>query len=102
MKGLFDLEVEKRNFDDKNKAFEDLLLHVSSYVDFNKFLVDRFKGIMLNNNPRPWTGKELNEMAGSDKCNCPIRKGLITWTGNFNCPSQQEICDRGEELLSWL
>ena len=102
MKGLFNLEVEKRNFDDKNKAFDDLMLHVSTYVEFNNFLVDRFKGIMLNNNPSPWTGKELNDMAGNNKCNCPIRQELITWTGNFNCLSQQVICERGVDLLSLL
>ena len=57
---------------------------------------------MLSNNSKPWTGKELNEMTGKDKCNCPIRKGLINWTGKIYCPSQQEICDKGEELLALI
>ncbi len=57
---------------------------------------------MLSEKPSPWTGKELNELTGEDKCNCSIRKGLINWTGNNKYPSQQEICDKGEELLSSL
>ena len=43
-----------------------------------------------------------DELTGEDKCNCSIRKGLIHWTGKTKCPSQQEICDRGEELLPLL
>tara|TARA_B100000700_G_C14798580_1_gene739403 strand:- start:147 stop:320 length:174 start_codon:yes stop_codon:yes gene_type:complete len=57
---------------------------------------------MIDDNPTPWTGRELNDFVGLDKCNCAIRKGLITWTGKINCPSQQEICDRGDELLALL
>ena len=54
---------------------------------------------MLSSSSTPWTGKELNEISAFSKCNCPIRKGLIDWTGLIDCPSQQEICDKGEELL---
>ena len=54
---------------------------------------------MLSDKPTPWTSRELNELTGNDKCNCLIRKGLITWTGKKECPSQQEICDKGEKLL---
>ena len=54
---------------------------------------------MLSDEPSPWTGTELNELTSEDKCNCSIRKGLIHWTGKTECPSQQEICDKGEELL---
>ena len=54
---------------------------------------------MLSENATPWTGEELNDLTGDDKCNCPIRKGLINWTGKKECPSQQEICDKGEELV---
>ena len=57
---------------------------------------------MLSDKPIPWTGKELNELTAGDKCNCSIRKGLINWTGKTECPSQQEICDKGEELLPFL
>ena len=48
------------------------------------------------------SGKELNDLVGDDKCNCPIRKGLINWTGITDCPSQQEICDKGEKLLALI
>ena len=57
---------------------------------------------MLNENPTPWSGKELNDLLDNDKCNCPIRKGLIHWTGKIDCPSQQEICEKGEKLLPLL
>ena len=102
MKGLFDLEIEKRKFEDKNQAFDEFFKHVQTYVDLDQFHADRFKEIMINAKPNPWTGKELNAISSNDKCNCPIRKGLINWTGKRNCPSQQEICDKGEKLLSFV
>ena len=99
MRGVFDKEVEKRNFDDKYKAFEDLFQSIQVYDQLSKSFADRLQEIMLSDNATPWTDKELNELTGSDKCNCSIRKGLIKWTGKIECPSQQEICDKGEELL---
>jgi len=100
MRGVFDKELEKRNFNDRADAFDDFLQSVQLYDQLNKSFSDRLKEIMLSDKPSPWTGKELNELTGDNKCNCSIRKGLITWTGNKECPSQQEICDKGEELLS--
>ena len=100
MRGVFYKELEKRNFDDKSKAFEDFLQSVEVFDDLNKSFSDRLREIMLSDKPNPWTGKELNELTGEDKCNCSIRKALINWTGKIECPSQQEICDKGEELLS--
>ncbi len=102
MRGLFEKELEKRNFDDKSEAFDDFLKSVQLYDQFNKSFSDRLKEIMLSDKPSPWTGKELNQLTGEDKCNCAIRKGLIHWTGIIECPSQQEICDKGEELLSFF
>ncbi len=99
MKGVFDNEIEKRNYDDKSEAFDDFLQSVQVYDGLNKSFSDRLKEIMLSDKPSPWTGSELNELTGEDKCNCSIRKGLIHWTGKTECPSQQEICDKGEELL---
>ena len=100
MRGIFYKEVEKRNYDDKTLAFEDLLHSVQAFGELKKSFSDRLKEIMLSDKPSPWTGKELNELTGEDKCNCSIRKGLIRWTGITKCPSQQEICDKGDELLS--
>ena len=100
MRGVFYKELEKRNFDDKFDAFDDFFQSVKVFDEFNKSFSDRLKEIMLSDNPSPWTASELNELTGSDKCNCSIRKGLIKWTGVIECPSQQEICDKGEELLS--
>ena len=99
MRAVFDQELEKRNYDDKSEAFDDFLQSVKVFVGLNKSFSDRLKEIMLSDKPSPWTGRELNELTGEDKCNCSIRKGLIHWTGKIECPSQQEICDKGEELL---
>jgi len=100
MRGVFYKELEKRNFDNKSEAFEDFLKSLQVYDEVDKSFSDRLKEIMLSDKPSPWTGEELNELTGKDKCNCLIRKGLINWTGKTECPSQQEICDKGEELLS--
>ncbi|WP_413391213.1 hypothetical protein [Prochlorococcus marinus] len=100
MRGVFDKELQKRNFDNKSEAYEDFLQSLQVYDELNKSFSDRLKEIMLSDKPSPWTGEELNELTGKDKCNCLIRKGLINWTGKTECPSQQEICDKGEELLS--
>ena len=99
MRGVFYKELQKRNFDNKSEAFEDFLQSLQVYDELNKSFSDRLKEIMLSYKPSPWTGRELNELSGGDKCNCSIRKGLIRWTGKTECPSQQEICDKGEELL---
>ena len=100
MRGVFYKELQKRNFDNKSEAFEDFLQSLQVYDELNKSFSDRLKEIMLSDKPSPWTGEELNELTGKDKCNCVIRKGLINWTGKTEFPSQQEICDKGEELLS--
>ena len=99
MRAVFDKELEKRNYNDKSEAFDDFLQSVQVFDGLNKLFSDRLKEIMLSDKPSPWTGRELNELTGEDKCNCSIRKGLIRWTGKTECPSQQEICDKGEELL---
>ena len=99
MRAVFDKELEKRNYDDKSEAFDDFLQSVQVFDGLNKLFSDRLKEIMLSDKPSPWTGRELNELTGEDKCNCSIRKGLIHWTGKTECPSQQEICDKGVELL---
>ena len=99
MRAVFDKELEKRNYDDKSEAFDDFLQSVQVFDGLNKSFSDRLKEIMLSDKPSPWTGRELNELTGDNKCNCSIRKGLIHWTGKTECPSQQEICDKGEELL---
>ena len=100
MRGVFYKELDKRKFDDKDDAFDDFLKSLHVFDELNKPFSDRLKEIMLSDKPSPWTGRELNELTGGDKCNCSIRKGLINWTGVTECPSQQEICDKGEELLS--
>ena len=99
MRAVFDKELEKRNYDNKSEAFDAFFKSVQVYDGLNKSFSDRLKEIMLSDKSSPWTARELNELTGEDKCNCSIRKGLIHWTGKTECPSQQEICDKGEELL---
>ena len=101
MRGVFEKEVEKRNFNDKKEAFDDFFKHLEAYEKPDEAFTDRLKDILLSDDPNPWTGKELNDLI-DDKCNCAIRKGLINWTGKINCPSQQEICDKGEKLLALI
>ena len=100
MRGVFYKELETRNFDDKSEAFDDFLHSLKAFDELDKPFPDRLKEIMLSDKPTPWTGKELNEFTCQDKCNCAIRKALINWTGKIECPSQQEICDKGEELVA--
>ena len=102
MRGVFDKELEKRNFDNKYEAYKDLIQAIQGHNQLSQSFSERLEEIMLSDNPKPWTGKELNELSGDDKCNCLIRKGLINWTGKTECPSQQEICDKGEELLAFF
>ena len=102
MRGLFREEVKKRNFDDSNDAFNELYENIEYFDQLNEFFYDRLKEVILSDKLNFLTGKELNELTDSNKCNCPIRKGLINWATIINCPSQQEICDKGEELLSYL
>ena len=102
MRGVFDKEVEKSNFNDKFDAYDDLVAHIQVFDQLTNTFADRLREIMIEDNPAPWTGKELNDLTGQAKCNCSIRKGLINWTGKTNCPSQQEICDKGEELLPFF
>ena len=99
MRGVFYKELKKRDFDNKAEAFDEFLKVVQKFNELDNSFSDRLKEIMLSDNPIPWTGKELNELTHYNKCNCVIRKGLINWTGFMECPSQQEICDKGEELL---
>ncbi len=99
MKGVLDKELNKRRFENKKQAFEDFLRFLEEIVDMDDFPLDRLKEIMLQDQPSPYTGKELNDLVGDNKCNCPIRKGLINWTGLYDIPSQQEICDKGEKLI---
>ena len=100
MRGVFDKQLKKRDFDNKSEAFDEFFELVEGFDKLSKSFYHRLRDVMLSDKPTPWTGNELNEIAGNDKCNCSIRKGLISWTGVKECPSQQEICDKGEDLVS--
>ncbi len=100
MRGVFYKELEKRNFDNISNAYDDFFQSVQVFDELNSYFSERLQDIMLNDKPAPWTAKELNELTAGDKCNCSIRKALINWTGVINFPSQQEICDKGEKLVS--
>ena len=99
MRGVFKQEVIKKNYENNSDAFKDLYEHIKKYEQLSQFFIDRLEEILTSDIPAPWTGSELNELTGSRKCNCSIRKGLIDWAGIIDFPSQQEICDKGEDLL---
>ncbi len=40
----------------------------------------------------------MNSVHGN-KCQCPIYSGLKEWTGAKQFPTQQNICDRGVQLI---
>lgn len=100
MRELFLRTVDEKGYSSKKKAFSDLCRHLDCYEKWNTELTMRLKEVMLMEDPEPFTGNELNDLSSGDKCNCPIRFGLINWSGSFNVPSQQEICDKGVELLN--
>tara|TARA_B100000579_G_C22815250_1_gene847500 strand:- start:1515 stop:2042 length:528 start_codon:yes stop_codon:yes gene_type:complete len=99
MRGFFENQLNKRGLKDKKQAFNDLLKEINIYNQLSEYNSDRLKVIMISDKITPWTGKELNDLTGKNKCNCPIRKGLISWARITDCPSQQEICEKGEKLL---
>ncbi len=99
MRGVFKQEVIKKNYENNSDAFNDLYKHIENYEQLSQFFINRLEEILTGDIPAPWTGNELNELTGSRKCNCSIRKGLINWAGIIDFPSQQEICDKGEDLL---
>ena len=68
---------------ERNEAFDDFCNHLYDYIQFDTVIFDRLKDVMLSDNPTPWSGDELNNLTGEDKCNCPIRKSIINWTGKF-------------------
>ena len=82
MRGVFYKELEKRKYDDKADAFDEFLNSVKAFDDLDDSSSYRLREIILSDNPNPYSGKELNELSSDNKCNCPIRKGLISWTGS--------------------
>ena len=97
---MFLRTVSEKGFASKKEAFLDFCQHLSRYDQWNEVSTFRLKEVMLMDDPDPCTGRELNELSKGDKCNCPIRFGLIEWTGLADVPSQQEICDKGTALLN--
>ncbi len=99
MQAFFKRESELKGSNNIEIAFEELVSYINIHMELNSDLISRLRNILLEKNSIPWTAKELNELVSDDKCNCPIRKGLISWTGKTNFPSQQEICDKGLFLV---
>ena len=99
MRSVFDKELERRNLNDKNHAFNDLCDHINIFNHLSETFTYRLREIMLNDKAKPWSAEDLNDFTNGVKCNCSIRKGLINWTDRRNFPSQQEICDKGEKLV---
>ena len=99
MRGVFYKQLDKRNFDNKSEEFDNFPNSVRVLEELDDYFSCRLRDIMLGDQPSPWTGKELYDLTGNYKCNCSIREALIAWTGVVECPSQQEICNKGEDLI---
>tara|TARA_B100001250_G_C19615030_1_gene706761 strand:- start:265 stop:858 length:594 start_codon:yes stop_codon:yes gene_type:complete len=100
IRGVFEKTINLKGFKNKKKAFSELLEHITTYQELNDMYSLRLKEVILIEDSDPFTAKELNDLSHGDKCKCPIRFGLINWTGKANIPSQQEICDKGAALLN--
>ena len=102
MQGVFKRESEVKGYNNYEIAFEELVSYINIHKELDSHYKLRLRNILLEKKSIPWTAKELNDLMLDDKCNCPIRKGLISWTGKTNFPTQQEICDKGSILVSSL
>ena len=99
MKGLFEKVIKQRDYKSSKAAWLDFIPLVEKYNQWNKFYTLRLKEILLIEEPDPWTDDELNELCYGNKCPCPIYSGLKEWTGAKQFPTQQNICDRGDQLI---
>tara|TARA_S200000501_G_C20376125_1_gene548400 strand:+ start:163 stop:426 length:264 start_codon:yes stop_codon:yes gene_type:complete len=63
------------------------------------YIDEKLSATQLIEEPDPWTDDELNELCYGNKCPCPIYSGLKEWTGAKQFPTQQNICDRGDQLI---
>jgi hypothetical protein len=97
MTAVFNAEVKKRKLTKKD-AFADFepLLKKLGFKDHYRF---RLKEVIVYNE-EPWTADEMNDFTNNKTTPCPIRDALCDWTGfGSECPSQQDICDKGVKLL---
>ena len=100
MKGLFNKIFHERNYTKPNDCWKDFIPLVEKFSQWNNFYTLRLKEVMLIEVPDPWTADELNELCLGNKCPCPIYSALKEWSGCFNFPSQQVICDKGSDLVN--
>ena len=100
MKGLFNKIFHERNYIKPNDCWQDFIPLVEKFSQWNNFYTLRLKEVMLIEVPDPWTADELNELCLGNKCPCPIYSALKEWSGCFNFPSQQVICDKGSDLVN--
>ena len=99
MKGLFEKVIKQRDYKSSKEAWLDFIPLVEKYNQWNKFYTLRLKEILLIEEPDPWTDDELNVLCYGNKCPCPIYSGLKEWIRAKQFPTQQNICDRGDQLI---
>jgi len=99
MRGVFKKFSLEGQFRSQKEAWIDFLPHVECYKQWSPLLSKRLMEVMLFEEPEPWTHEELNEFTNKKITPCPIREGLISWTGLENLPDQQTICKKGQELI---
>ena len=89
-------------FKSQKDAWTDFIPHVECYKQWSPSLSKRLMEVMLFEEPEPWTKEEFNQFTNKKITPCPIREGLISWTGLASVPDQQTICNRGKALIHEL
>ena len=98
MKSLFEKTVVKFKYQSKDEAFKSLITFIEIYDQWDNSDTLRLKSVLLESG-EAWNSDELNRLTRDRDCECPIYAGLKTWTGSYEFPSQQLICDLGSSLV---
>jgi len=97
---VFKKVIEQKKIKSQVVGWKDFLPHVENLDSWTPSLTTRLKEIILFEEPEAFTPNELNILTKGKKSPFPIREGLISWSNVKNFPTQQSICDRGEELVA--
>jgi len=101
MTAVFNAEVKRRKLD-KGEAWKEFQQHLARH-GLNKHYQWRTKEVIIYGGDK-WTAEEINDFTKTKTDDCPIRTALCEFTGLplADCPSQQEICDKGLKLAKSL
>ena len=99
MRTIFKKNIEQKKLRSQVDGWNDFIQHVERNDSWDISLTSRLKEVMLFEEPEPWTSNELNNLTNEKKSPCPIRTALISWCSVKGFPSQETICEKGEELV---